>query len=102
MTETILKSQEVTTSPSLPPIPASTIASKLPELEVTANGCGNVTVTQTNDHHHYHQSAGPFFTALLETIARLEAKVDELSVALNSGRKKHKKTKRKPGSAVGL
>jgi hypothetical protein len=91
--------QDITLSPSLSPMPASTIdnCSSITTGNcspiITANGCGAVTINQSNDHHHYHQNTGPIFTVMLETIARLEAKIDELSDLVVSMEKKQKKRK---------
>jgi hypothetical protein len=102
MIKTTMKKQDVTISPTSSPASAETSTSVLPGLAVTARECYAVTVTQTNDNHHYHQSAGPVFMAMMETIARLEAKIDELSRVVALTEKKHKKNKHAPKPAPGL
>lgn len=66
---------------------------------ITANNCRDV-ITQSKVSYHYHQSGGAIFTAMLETIARLEVKVDELSIAVNSMVKKPKKSSTKQSPSV--
>ena len=115
-----MKSQAPTTSPSLSPPAASIISPSLVHpvdhhielppphsasaesitigncsATITANNCRDV-INQSTVSYHYHQSGGAIFTAMLETIARLEAKVDALSLAVNSVAKKPKESSTKP------
>ena len=67
----------------------ATTGSQSPIIKLNGT-TGDVTINQSTVHHHYHQINEPIITAMLETIARLEAKVDELTLILHSGRKKIK------------